>query len=145
MTKVLFVFVKVMSMVSELLLNTPRKAITIKGALARAKGNGEECDERKRGMSAQRVAEMLSASLCRSNVQLLLRLRPPPHTVISTQAPGYGPLQWADCQLPWITISQRVLWAIRRRGAFHIEYSCCFTGYNRLENSQAMNCKHDHE
>lgn len=84
-------------------------------------------------MSAQRKAEMLLASLRRSNVQLLLRLRPPLHTVISTRAPGYGPLQWADCQLPWIKISQRVLRAIRRRRALHIEYSCCFTGYNRLE------------
>lgn len=61
---------------------------------------------------------MLLASLRRSNVQLLLRLRLPPHGVISTQAPSYGPLQWADCQLPWITISRRVLWAIRSRGAF---------------------------
>lgn len=61
------------------------------------KGNGEECDERKRGMSAQRVAEMLLATLCRSNVQLLLCLRTQPRSAISTQAPGYGPLQWADC------------------------------------------------
>lgn len=107
--------------------------------MARARGNGEECDESKRGMSAQRVAKMLLACFCRSNVQLLLCLRLPHHTLISTQALGYGPLQWADCQLPWITISKRVLGAIRRRGPFHIEYSCCFTGYNRLENSQADN------
>ncbi|KAK2910740.1 hypothetical protein Q8A73_008455 [Channa argus] len=48
-----------------------------------------------------------------------------PHSAISTRAPGYGPLQWADCQLPWITISQRVLWAIRKRGAFHSPESAC--------------------
>lgn len=109
------------------------------------KGNGEECDESKRGMSAQRVAEMLLATLCRSNVQLLLCLRTRPHTAISTQAPGYGPLQWADCQLLWITISQQVIRAIRRRGAFHTEYSCCFTGCYKPENSQAMNFKHQPE
>lgn len=55
------------------------------------RGNGEECDESKRGMSAQRLVEMLLASLHGSNVQLLLCLRPPLHAVISAQAPGYGP------------------------------------------------------
>lgn len=55
------------------------------------KGNGEECDESKRGMSAQRLVEMLLASLHGSNVQLLLCLRPPLHAAISAQAPGYGP------------------------------------------------------
>ena len=89
-------------------------------------------------MSAQREAEMLLALLCRSNVQLVLRLSPVLHTVISIQASGYSPLQWADCQLPWITISERVLWAIWRRAVVHIEYSSCFTGHNRLANSQTM-------
>lgn len=56
----------------------------------------------------------------------------------STQTSGYGPLKWTNCQLPCITISQNVLWAIQRKGTVHIEYSCFCIGYNRLERNRAM-------
>lgn len=79
-----------MSSVSELLLTLPERPLQLKECWPEQRGNGEECDESKRGMSAQRLAEMLLASLCRSNVQLLLRLKPLLRTVISAQAPGYG-------------------------------------------------------
>ena len=79
-----------MSSDSDLLLKLPERPLQLKECWPERRGNGEEADESKRGMSAQRLAEMLLASLRRSNVQLLLCLRLLLHTVISVQAPGYG-------------------------------------------------------